>query len=121
MTLMKQLLRDESGFVVSSELVLVATVLVIGMITGLTTLRDGVIQELVDVARAIGNIEQSYTYNGVTAHTSASNGSNYNDFRDYCEQAAANNGSGGPGCMRLTGAAVRPTNGESDNPLAAAP
>jgi len=100
MKMFKQLLADEAGFVVSTELVLIATVLVIGMVTGLVTLRDGVIQELVDLSNAIGNIEQSYVYNGVTAHTSATNGSEYNDVTDYCE-TGADTTAAEPGCLDI--------------------
>jgi Flp pilus assembly pilin Flp len=120
MKLMKQLLSDEAGFVVSSELVLVATILVIGMITGLTTLRDGVIQELVDLGQAIGNVDQSYTYNGATAHTSATNGSAYVDASDFCEdQQPADTAGAEPGCLVISGLTVSPgADGEDNDPLA---
>jgi hypothetical protein len=36
--------------VVSAELALVATILVIGMVVGLTSIREQVVQELADVA-----------------------------------------------------------------------
>jgi len=114
MNLMKQLLNDEAGFVVSSELVLIGTILVIGMITGLTTLRDGVIQELVDLSAAIGSLEQSYRFNSAVAHTSATNGSSYTDNQDYCETTG--NGSdttagNAPGCLNLATAPL--TTGEA--------
>ena len=48
--------NDENGFVVSSELILIATILVIAMVVGLQTVRDAVLQELGDVANAIGNV-----------------------------------------------------------------
>ena len=41
-----RLWRDEAGFVVSTELVLIATILVIGLITGLVTVRDAVAEEI---------------------------------------------------------------------------
>jgi len=119
MNLMKQLLRDESGFVVSSELVLVSTILVIGMVTGLATVRDAVVQELADTSKAIGNIEQSYTFNGITAHTSATNGSNFVDAPDFCEDGNQGTHGDAPTCLQLDTAV--PTNGETDGPLAAAP
>jgi len=40
---LSQLWQDEAGFVISSELIFVATLLVIGLITGLTTIRDQVL------------------------------------------------------------------------------
>ena len=66
--MMKQFWNDEAGFIVSAELVLVATILVIGMISGLTSVRDAVITELADVGGAIGSINQSFTYGGASAH-----------------------------------------------------
>ena len=83
--LLTRFLRDDAGFVISSELVLVATILVIGMIAGLTTLRDGVVQELGDVSTAIGAVSQTYVYNGVDGHTSGTAGSTFLDQTDFCD------------------------------------
>jgi len=101
MNLMKDLLSDEAGFVVSSELVLIATILVIGVITGLGTLRSGVIQELADVSAAIGAVSQTYQFNGVTAHTAATNGSAYVDNNDFCE-LATQTAATAPSCLVLS-------------------
>jgi hypothetical protein len=58
--------QKERGFIVSAELILIATILVIGMIVGLAVLRDAVVQELEDVSLAIATINQSYSYTAVT-------------------------------------------------------
>ena len=84
--LLKRFLRDDAGFVISSELVLVATILVIGMIAGLNTVKDSVVQELGDLSASIGSVSQSYTYNGITGHSSATAGSQYVDQIDYCDE-----------------------------------
>ena len=55
--MMRQLWNDEGGVVVSAELVLVGTILVIGLITGLSSLRDAVITELADVGGAIAQLD----------------------------------------------------------------
>ena len=81
----KKFWNDEDGFIVSAELVLIATILVIGMITGLTSVRDAVITELADVGGAIGAINQSYTYGGASAHGSSTNGSVFSDLLDFCD------------------------------------
>lgn len=86
MSLIKKLWSDEAGFVVSSELVLIGTVLVIGVTVGLSTLRDQVVQELADLAISIGSINESYSYSGITGHTSSVAGSIFEDFVDYCEE-----------------------------------
>jgi hypothetical protein len=82
-----RLWNDEVGFVISFELMLVATILVIGMIVGLTTIRDQLIQELGDVAAAIAGVNQSYSYAGVTGHFSSTAGSNFTDLIDACQNA----------------------------------
>jgi hypothetical protein len=60
------MLADESGFIISSELVLVATLLVIGLIVGMSEVQHAVVAELNDVADAIGSANQSYSYSGFT-------------------------------------------------------
>jgi hypothetical protein len=59
-----QLWFDESGFIISAELVMVATILVIGLIVGLSEVQHAVVGELNDVADAIGSANQSYGYSG---------------------------------------------------------
>ena len=86
MQVFRQLWADESGFVISAELVLVATILVIGMIVGLTTVRDQVVQELADVAGAISDVVQSYSYSSVEGHTSETAGSDFVDHNDFCDE-----------------------------------
>lgn len=86
---MKKILRrlwcEESGVVISSELILFSTVVVIGMLVGLQTVREAVVQELGDFANAIGNINQSYSYAGVTGHHSSTAGSQLVDVIDDCD------------------------------------
>ena len=98
MTLIKNLLNDEAGFVVSSELVLISTIAVIGLISGLTTLRDGVVQELADVSGALGNISQSYSFTAAVGHSGASNGSAFQDQTDFCEAATNGGDASAPSC-----------------------
>ena len=43
MNIIQQFSADETGFIVSSELILIATILVIAMVVGLQTVRDGVL------------------------------------------------------------------------------
>lgn len=55
-----RLLRDETGFVQSAELVLLVTIAIIGAMVGLASLRDSVVSELDDTGKAIGALNQSY-------------------------------------------------------------
>ena len=101
MTVLHRLWADEAGFVVSAELVLVATILVIGMIVGLTTVRDQVVQELGDIALAIGAVNQSYTYNGVRGHSSETAGSQFYDQPDFCDQNGIDPPGRAPACISI--------------------
>lgn len=104
MSLFARFMKEEAGFVVSAELVLVATIVVIGLIAGLTTLRDQVLQEIADVADAISEVNQSYSYSGVTSHTGSTAGSIFQDTEDFCDvDGNANSASGNAAqCITLT-------------------
>ena len=87
--MVRKLWNDQGGFIISAELVLVATIVVIGMIVGLTSVRNQVVQELVSVGQAIGALSQSYAFTpvqGTDCHNFAwTNGSEYIDTVHYCE------------------------------------
>ena len=86
MTLLaSQLLDDEAGFIVSAELVLVSTIVVIGMIVGLAEVANGINQELEDVASAFGALNQSYHYSGFCGHKGHVVGSCFQDQKDFCD------------------------------------
>jgi Flp pilus assembly pilin Flp len=61
---LKKFWNDEAGFVVTVEMILVATVLVIGLVSGLTLLRDAILGELSDTAASFGNMNQGYAIAG---------------------------------------------------------
>jgi hypothetical protein len=83
--LVRVLWSDDRAFVVSAELVLVATILVIGMVVGLVTLRDQVVQELADVAAAVSRANQSYSFSAMTGHSGSAAGSAFTDLVDFCD------------------------------------
>ena len=88
MNLWKRLGHDQTGFVVSTELILIATGVVIGMLVGLVSVRDQVVQELGDVAAAISDIDESYQYTGVAGHNAIfTAGSDFADRTDNCDAA----------------------------------
>jgi hypothetical protein len=58
----KTLWHDERGFVVSAELVLMATIACIGLIVGLISYRDAIMQELADTGAAVNALNQSYSF-----------------------------------------------------------
>jgi Flp pilus assembly pilin Flp len=77
--------NEQDGAIVSAEIMLVATILVIGVIVGLKSVRDSVVTELADVGQAFSNISQSYYYGGVCGHDAHSGGGQFNDRPDFCD------------------------------------
>jgi len=56
MNLLSALYDDEAGAVVSTELILIITLMVLGMIVGLSDLASSINDELLDVGSAVENI-----------------------------------------------------------------
>ena len=79
-----KLINDETGFIVSAELILVATIAVLGVVVGLSEIAYGVNNELEDVASAFGSVNQSFYVNGTHSDDKAcTTGSRYED--DACD------------------------------------
>jgi len=85
MKMWNRLWQDDAGFVVSAELVLVATILVLGVVVGLNAVRNGVTNELADVAAALDSTNQGYQLGGVQGHAAATAGSSFADETDFCD------------------------------------
>ena len=62
LNLLKALRQDEHGVILSTEIVIIGSLLVIGLITGLACLQKSVNGELQDLAGAIGALDQSYSF-----------------------------------------------------------
>lgn len=86
--------NDESGVIISAELVLVLTIAVLAMIVGLSEVAVAVNTELNDISNAIGALDQSYSYTHFTSTKAAgaiSNikssyaGSRFIDATDDCD------------------------------------
>ena len=84
-TILAKLTRDEAGFIVSAELVLVATIAILAMIVGLSEVAINVNNELEDVGSAFGALNQSYAYAGACGHKGSTAGTCYHDQADYCD------------------------------------
>jgi len=83
--MLAELLAEERGFVVSTELVLIATVLVLGLIVGLSEIQHAVVAELNDVADATGSVNQSYWFSGFSKQKQFNN----QGFSAYTRGSAA--------------------------------
>jgi Flp pilus assembly pilin Flp len=72
-------LRDDQGALIATEWVFVATILVIGLIVGLKAVQSAVLNELEEVAGAIGAVSQSYSFGGTRGCCGFTNGSSFSD------------------------------------------
>jgi hypothetical protein len=80
--LMVRLWNDDGGALIAAEWVFVATILVLGAITGLVAVRQAVLAELHDVANAIIALNQTYSFSGQSNCESSTAGSQHLDFND---------------------------------------
>ena len=62
--LMGRLWRDDEGALIATEWVFVATILVIGSITGLVAVRQAILAELEDFAEAISSLSSWWRFDG---------------------------------------------------------
>jgi hypothetical protein len=79
--------NDQHGFIVSAELVLVATIGVLSMVVGLSEVALNVNNELEDVGSAFASINQSYSASGLCGHSGHTGGSKFKDAADFCDRA----------------------------------
>ena len=103
MKMLSRLWAEETGAVVSAEIMLVASILVIGVIVGLKSVRDAVITELADVGQALSNVNQSYTYSGAAGHHTFVGGGRFVDNADFCDTLDVSD-AGNSKCVVICGA-----------------
>jgi len=77
-----KLWEDDSGALIATEWVFVATILVLGSITGLVAVRQAILAELQDMAQAIMSLDQSYSFSGQSNCESSTAGSSYTDHTE---------------------------------------
>jgi hypothetical protein len=83
-------LHDEHGFVLSSEALMFGTIVVIGLLVGIDSIQDAVVQELGDFAETIGFLDQSFSYTGVLDDTTSTRGSEFEDTEDLNDNVPLN-------------------------------
>jgi hypothetical protein len=79
--------NDQHGFIVSAELVLVATIAVLAMVVGLSEVALNINNELEDVGSAFGKLSQRYSVKGTTGCQGSTDGSEFWDVSDFCDSA----------------------------------
>ena len=85
---LKRLWADQAGSVHSAEVMLVMTMLCVGMLVGMKSLRDSTVTEFADMAQALANLNQSYSLPAAPPVGAAE--SSFDDEEDFCDQAADN-------------------------------
>lgn len=73
--LLLRLWSDDQGAILASEYLFVITILVIGTIVGLTSLREAINNELAEAANALLALNQSFTISGQSGSGSMTGGS----------------------------------------------
>jgi hypothetical protein len=92
--------NDDDGFIVSTELVLIATILVLSLGIGLSQIAADVNVELGDVGAAISSINQSFSFGGASGHHAIVEGTVFVDTADA-------GGSNGVNCVTVCNANVQ--------------
>jgi hypothetical protein len=106
-TMLKKFWNDQSGVIVSAELVLVLTIAVLATIVGLSEVAIAVNTELNDISNAIGALRQCYAFTGFKSNDGGMKGlsrycgTTWNDLPD--------NGDFNLTCDLVAGASVTAT------------
>jgi len=79
-SMLKKMWSDDQGALIAMEFLFVATILVIGVVVGLTAVRNAVATELSELANAILALSQGYTVSGLSGCCSSVDGSSAQDF-----------------------------------------
>lgn len=89
--MLKAFFKDESGAIVSIEMILIITIAVIALIVGWSEVAKAVNTELNDISNAIGALNQDYAFTGYHSGRSGGKptaevfGSAYDDKVDDCD------------------------------------
>ena len=108
--MLRKLWKDEAAFIVSAELILITTILILSLVVGLSEIAEGINHELNDVSNVFGSIRQEYSYDGFERSSKCGHGeafvsgSRWADHADPCDQ---------PACEKSDIEGVSPAQGES--------
>lgn len=92
--------HDEQGVIVATELILIGTLLVLGLVAALAVVRAAIVTELGDFASSIGTMSQTYSVGGTAAADgSFTGGSAFSDAADSADDV-------GPGGQQVGGSSA---------------
>lgn len=111
MSVLSRLWSEDAGFVISTEAIIILTMLICATVVAWQSVREAIVSELADIGEAIAALDQSYSFSGFQGHSASCSGSFFNDERDFCDSATCVGVDGAFGrCIVLTGA-IKETNG----------
>ncbi len=82
---MKTFWNDQTGFAFTTEMIVVLTLVIVGVIVAFTALREAIVTEMADAGASLSRLNQSYVINGLTGHSGSCAGSFFTDLDDYCD------------------------------------
>ena len=77
--LILNLWKDDSGALIATEWVFVATILILGLVVGLKAIQSSTEGELADLANAVTSLNQSFSFGGSSGCCASSAGSFFSD------------------------------------------
>ena len=83
----RQFRKDNRGFIATVELLLVTVVVLLGLLVGITSMRDAVVSEISDLGGTMQDLNQTYSVVGLNGHSGRSVGMDFLDERDFCDSA----------------------------------
>lgn len=86
--MLKQLWNDDAGYIISTEMLLIFVILVLGLIAGLANLRMALVNELTESGLALLNLSQSYTIAGLSGCSGSSGASGVTDSSGFASLSA---------------------------------
>jgi hypothetical protein len=79
MNVFQRMWIDDGGYIISTEMLLIFVILVLGLIAGMANLRMAIVNELTESAQAILQLTQSFTISGLTGCSGSSGASGATD------------------------------------------
>ena len=79
MNVLSRMWNDDAGYIISTEMLLIFVILVLGLIVGWANLRMAIVNEFTESANAILAINQSFTISALSGCSGTSGGSNSTD------------------------------------------
>ena len=99
--MLRKLWLDEGGAVITPEITILGTVIVLAVAVAMQGAADAVNSELADTGAAIGNLDQGITIGSSIGHASAKDGWSFTDAPDFCDGADSGAGGDSSRCLQF--------------------